>query len=108
MGNSVDVPENTKDTATTWPATPPLDCRPRKIAIWKDSCTLKFTAAPRADNSSLDRRLEKMWSVCTVKQDSARKVNYCLCSVDLQMVKLNEGSQTGDNRTSMTSLRGGI
>lgn len=80
MGNSVDVPENTKDTATTWSATPPLDCRPRKIAIWKDSCTLKFTAAPRADNSSLDRRLEKMWSVCTVKQDSARKVNYWLGS----------------------------
>lgn len=107
MENSVDVPENTKDTATTWPATPPLDCRPRNFR------NLERLLYPKVHCSTTGRQKlpgQTPGDVVSLYRETGLSQESELLPLQRGPAdgQANEGSQTGDNRTSMTSLRGGI
>ena len=84
MENSVQVLETLKTELPHDLEIPPLDLQAKETIIWKDACSLKFTAAPwakQATKNSLDRHLKKkMRSLGTMEQDLARKMKYYLCS----------------------------
>ena len=93
----------------------PWTCRPRKITIWKDTCTPKFTAAPQATASEQqlpgqtpgEDDVVSLYHGTGLSQEN-ELLALAATWMDLEMIMLTEASETGNNRTSMTSIRGGI
>ena len=98
------------------PAIPLLGIYPDKTLIQKDTCTPIFIAAlftiaktwKQPKCPSTDEWIKKMWYICTTEYYSAIKKNEIMplaaTWMDLEIIILNELSQTEKDKYHMLSL----
>jgi len=79
MENSMEAPQETKNRVIIWSSNSLLGMYLEKTLIWKDTCTLMFTAAlftmaktwKQPKCPSADKRMKKVWDIYQIRSDQS-------------------------------------